>query len=152
MDNLINRKFSKLTVIKFSGFRMAPAGYKQPKWECKCDCGVIIITLAERLKSGGVKTCGCSRKTHGHASHKNPTSEYTAWQQMKLRVLNKKHKAYARYGGRGITICERWINSFENFLTDMGKKKLPKLSLWKDVIITVIMNLIIVIGLRARSK
>lgn len=50
------------------------------------------------------------------------STEFKSWTSMKSRCLNKLHNSYARYGGRGITICERWIHSFENFLADMGKK------------------------------
>ena len=61
---------------------------------------------------------GKSRRTHG-LRH---TSEYGTWNQMKMRCLNPNAAAYKEYGGRGITICQRWVNSFENFLKDMGRR------------------------------
>ena len=68
------------------------------------------------------------QRTHGE-SHDNRTTEYTSWLSMRMRCLQPSHDSYARYGGRGITICDRWINSFENFLADMGRKPTPQHSL-----------------------
>lgn len=66
------------------------------------------------------KTCGWAAKvTHGQS---NKTPEYMTWTDMRRRCLNQKAKDYPKYGGRGITICDRWINSYENFLDDMGKR------------------------------
>jgi hypothetical protein len=61
---------------------------------------------------------------HGEAGGKNSrrSPEYTAWAEMRKRVLNPNHRSYRNYGGRGITICERWLESYENFLADMGRK------------------------------
>ena len=61
-------------------------------------------------------------KTHGCAQRGNKTSEYMAWQNMKGRCLNDKIPTFKRYGGRGISICARWVDSFENFINDMGLK------------------------------
>ncbi len=67
---------------------------------------------------------------HGCASSiKGRTTEYRAWESMKYRCLRPTHKFYRLYGGRGIKICDRWINSFQNFLEDMGHKPTPKHSL-----------------------
>jgi hypothetical protein len=57
---------------------------------------------------------------HSHSLKGKQTKTYRAWVDMKQRCLNKKNKNYFNYGGRGIKICERWINSFENFFADMG--------------------------------
>lgn len=69
-------------------------------------------------------------KSTVHSGHKlSKTTEYRSWGQMKARCYNKKHHAHARYGGRNITVCERWANSFENFIEDMGQKPTSKHSL-----------------------
>jgi len=94
--------------------------------KAKCDCGSIKIVQLGHLKSGHSKSCGClssemaaKRSTkHGKAN----TREYMIWGQMKQRCYNKNHKNYHNYGGRGITICERWVMSFDNFYKDMGNK------------------------------
>jgi hypothetical protein len=62
-----------------------------------------------------------AKRTHGHASQKL-SGTYSSWKAMKARCLNPNGKQWADYGGRGITICERWIHSFENFLADMGER------------------------------
>jgi hypothetical protein len=97
-------------------------------WRCACDCGQESIVLGSNL---GRKTnsCGClmvdSRTTHGHAvgrtSGGRRSGTYSTWLAMHQRCKNQKVKSYKRYGGRGITVCERW-NSFENFLADMGER------------------------------
>lgn len=89
-------------------------------WECKCFCGVIFAVQKQKLTSLTVKSCGCleNHKTHNMSF----TSTYKSWQAMIYRCTNIKSDKYYRYGGRGITVCARWINSFENFYVDMGDR------------------------------
>lgn len=94
-------------------------------WNIKCDCGKEFIASPRDVRSGHTKSCGCYQKelaaarliTHGLTE----TKEYRIWCHMKGRCYNKKNKKYPRYGERGIKICDRWLNSFEDFLSDMGK-------------------------------
>jgi hypothetical protein len=81
------------------------------------------------LRSGNTSSCGCFRlevsRAKGLANvkhNKSFSAEYNSWSGLKDRCLNPKCKYFDRYGGRGITVCERWINSFENFYADMGDK------------------------------
>lgn len=96
---------------------------KEIAWLCECDCGNKIVRPAHRIKTAAVKSCGCLTHDnkpslrHGLAD----TPIHMSWMAMRQRCLNPKNKAYKNYGGRGITICERW-NTFENFLADMGNK------------------------------
>jgi hypothetical protein len=87
----------------------------------QCDCGTEFRRANGRIRNGHTKSCGCLRHgahfvTHGGSK----TAEYTAWNAMRQRCSNINDKAYSNYGGRGIRVCERWINSFENFLKDVG--------------------------------
>lgn len=84
----------------------------------RCSCGKIFNTCRAAVKKGRVKSCGCSRRKKGF---KNP-QEYIAWIGMRARCHNKNHSAYKHYGARGIFVCDRWMNSFENFIEDMGEK------------------------------
>jgi len=114
-------RFGMLTAVKFSvvlnGKRM---------WDCSCDCGKYVRVRLTHLMSGATTGCGCAKKeasikrftTHGFSGK----TEYFIWTSMKARCLNKKHTYYKNYGGRGITVCERWLHSFENFLADMGNR------------------------------
>ncbi len=119
-QNLIGHKFGKLTVLKFNRREN-----NRTYWECKCDCGNIIIVRADALK-GGQNSCGCvrneehrelcrqlgySRKTHGLCN----TRIYRIWAGMKSRCYNPTNKRYKYYGGRGIIICQEWKDNFENF-------------------------------------
>lgn len=98
-------------------------------WKIKCDCGVIRLTRSTNLNIKNkriITSCGCQayetnsirETTHG-ASRGSNKHLYQIWQGIKNRCLNEKAFAYKNYGGRGIQICDRWKNSFENFYEDM---------------------------------
>lgn len=70
-----------------------------------------------------------SARTHGHTSNGRISSTYAAWYAMKGRCYNPRCAGFKNYGGRGIKVCDRWLNSFESFLADMGEKPSPELSL-----------------------
>lgn len=96
---------------------ISPKGYRSSQWVCLCDCGKISTVRSCYLKSGAIKSCGClkvdhpNRTTHG----KKDTRIYYIWSAMKQRCLNPNSRNYSNYGGRGITVCEDWKYSFENF-------------------------------------
>lgn len=93
-------------------------------WKCECDCGAMKRVAGAGLANGTTTSCGCFRtenrpnlkKTHGLSKIK----EYKIWKGMKQRCNNNRSPSYFNYGGRGIKICDRWQNSFDNFLADMG--------------------------------
>jgi hypothetical protein len=126
--DISGQKFGRLTAIKFTESRNNKA-----YWECRCDCGNIKEYAAIYVRSGNSKSCGClkidkqalNNYTHG----KSDTVEFRIWCGIKNRCLNQKDKSYSFYGGRGITVCSRWLESFENFLSDMGKRPAPDLTL-----------------------
>ena len=93
----------------------------------KCICGKEFIDRIDKVQGGGSKGCGCRKgnPTHGYTTGQK-TDEYNIWCKIKDRCRNKND---LRYGGRGIIICERWLGSFENFLSDMGKRPTPKHSI-----------------------
>ncbi len=121
--NLKNQKFGRLTVIKETKKRNS---CEHVVWLCKCDCGEIREISSHSLKSKNTTSCGCYHKEicfkHGHTFFKKKnTISYFCWDAMKQRCLNKNHKRFKDYGGRGIKVCERWM-VFKNFLEDMGEK------------------------------
>lgn len=135
----IGQRFGRLVVLKVNGKRSYPSR-KQciSMMTVKCDCGVVKDVLLTSLTSGNVKSCGCFNRetlasratTHGR-SKKNQTQHtkiYNTWQGIKGRCLNSSNAQYRGYGGRGITICDRWLR-FENFLEDMGEPPSEKHSI-----------------------
>lgn len=89
--------------------------------KCRCSCGAIKEILEQNVKNGNSTNCGhIPRKVKSHK--KCGTSEYYTWCSMKNRCFDKGSKVYKYYGGRGVTVCDRWIKSFENFLSDMGPR------------------------------
>ena len=129
INNITNHVFGKLTVLRETDKRTKS---RKIIWLCQCKCGSIVFVSGNNLRSGHTKSCGCLKKeiqignlhskTHGHARHGNVTREYGTWHSMKDRCSNPNNKRYESYGGRGIYVCRRWRNSFENFLKDMGDK------------------------------
>ena len=108
--------------------------YRKLMVKCQCRCGGIVTVRKESLASGNVKSCGCLHKEfvsklgksavkHGEfADGKQGCGEYFSWHNLKERCLNKNDKDYAKYGGRGITVCNKWKESYQNFLADMGRR------------------------------
>jgi len=123
------QRFGKLVVVGLLP-RNHSEGRLRRKWLCLCDCGSEIDIEPNNLAIRRNLSCGCSRppskaKTHGLAG----SPEYTCWSRMKRRCGNPKDKQYADYGGRGITVCDRWLTSFANFYADMGPRPSPQHSL-----------------------
>lgn len=117
--DLVGVRFGRLVVLE-----RAANDRIYPVWVCKCDCGSVKEVRSIYLRSGGVKSCGCLhrdfRRTHGASE----TGLYKLWSAMRQRCANPKNKRYADYGGRGITVCERWLD-FSNFKSDMGEPPTP---------------------------
>jgi hypothetical protein len=95
-------------------------------WECVCDCGATVVKSSNMLRTGHCKSCGCLNLDSARATHTKhgmiASPEYIAWKDMKRRCLNPNTPNYKRYGGRGITVCSRWLQSFRSFYADMGKR------------------------------
>lgn len=118
--NLLGSQFGKLTVVREATYRDKTA------WECQCECGNTVVVRTNRLRNNETRSCGCLRRETSsklHTTHgKSKTPERIAWMNMKQRCYNPKKSGYENYGGRGIKVCSRWLNSFEAFLVDMGNK------------------------------
>ena len=123
--DLTGQKYNRLLVTRFVGLDKNGA-----VWECKCDCGNIKNVRSGDLRSGRTNSCGCymkdklskARLKHGATKNYMRTGTYKSWRSMKTRCYAEYDVNYERYGGRGIIVCDRWKNSFENFLEDMGER------------------------------
>lgn len=130
--DLTGQRFGKLTVVSDGGYKPVGHNRRMVQWICRCDCGKETTVLAMNLRGGITKSCGCGRRDanlkrclrHGHARGRHrgerPSREFLVWMNIKDRCYRSSAEAYPWYGGRGIVMCERWRNSFEHFLSDMG--------------------------------
>lgn len=118
--DLTGRRFERLVVVR-------PSACGKHRWDCVCDCGAEKSVNGYLLLKGDTKSCGCYSRDQSrtrlsnlkHGLSKSPT--YNSWAKMKERCGNSASVGYASYGGRGITVCDRW-QDFANFLADMGER------------------------------
>ena len=108
-------------------------------YRCRCECGAEKLVRGETLRNGSSTNCGCAFVSpifrHGQSWDREkhlPTSEYAAWNTMKQRCENPRLKNFKYYGARGISVCDRWRNSFDDFFADMGPKPTPEHSLDRE--------------------
>lgn len=123
--DMTGKEFGRLTVLARFGSKCGKAA-----WLCQCACGNWHVTIGDRMRRGQANSCGCltreaakrtfSRLMLKHGMHE--TVEFRTWTQMLDRCYREAHEQWHRYGGRGITVCQRWRDSFENFYADMGAR------------------------------
>lgn len=123
--------FGKITVIERSRVEKKQNGTYIAYWLCRCKCGKETYLPTGNFYKDRIKSCGCLKNVdrHGMSKLNNKHPIYDAWSTMKQRCLNPKNSNYYNYGGRGISVCDRWLESFENFYADMGGKPTPKHSI-----------------------
>ena len=109
--DLTGRRFGRLVVVE----RAASSG--AVKWRCRCDCGAIKDFWATHLRRGNSGSCGCVVRLHGASGSRT----YASWKSMRDRCQRPAHKHFKDYGGRGISVCDRWLD-FRSFLADMGPR------------------------------
>lgn len=88
---------------------------------CKCECGELVDAPLQHLRRGAIVSCGCIRKEYATKHGKRYTLTYEIWKTMRQRCVNPRNRKFWLYGGRDITVCDRWLKSFANFLNDMGE-------------------------------
>ena len=118
--DLTGQKIGKLTVLQ----RVENTKQGQTRWLCQCDCGEQTIVHGQNLRYGKTQSCGCNRRIApviAHTTHGGRhTRIYKKWVAIKSRCYNEKATGYKYYGGRGITMCDRWRDSFEAFYEDVS--------------------------------
>jgi hypothetical protein len=126
--DLRGRRFGKLVA-----FAQGPSDRGSRVWFCACDCGRITASRVVHLKNGDTTSCGCEKvraqreanTTHGYSR----TKTYSIWRNMQTRCHTPSATSWKWYGARGIQVCPRWRESFENFLIDMGPCPGPGMSI-----------------------
>jgi hypothetical protein len=116
---MVGKKFSSLKVLEEA---IIVGKDPQKRYHCQCDCGNKTIVVGAALRSGAIKSCAsCGHTKHGFSR----TVEFHIWTNIKYRCNNPKAQHYLNYGGRGIIICQRWQDSFDAFIEDMGNRPTP---------------------------
>lgn len=115
--DLTGKKYTRLYVVCEKGRNK----HGNVLWLCKCDCGNELLVSTNSLNTHNTRSCGCIFKEYITSSKKNKrhgytgTRLYTIWRDMKLRCTNDKQVGYKNYGGRGIKVCDEWLNNFVIF-------------------------------------
>lgn len=127
---LVGKRIGRLVVESEAPLKRRPSGQTVRQWNCVCDCGGRIVAVTGQLSGARpTQSCGClirertiERNTkHGMASRDGRPSEYICWRNMRRRCSDPESKDYPHYGGRGIRVCDRWLD-FPTFMADMGPK------------------------------
>lgn len=125
-------RFGRLVVTSFSHRIKGESFYS-----CLCDCGNTSVVRRTNLRVKHTMSCGCLEKEiklvakliHGEHSKGKMSVEYRIWHHIKSRCANPNEKAYHHYGGRGIKMCDEWLNDPAKFISDMGRRPNDKLSI-----------------------
>lgn len=125
--DLSGRVYGRLTVVRFAGHKGKP---QRTAWLCKCECGNEVVVRGTSLARRLTVSCGCRHRqgtmqTHGMSK----TPEYGVWKSMIHRCYRKSATGYEYYGARGIVVDDRWRHSFLAFLSDMGVRPSPDLTI-----------------------
>jgi hypothetical protein len=127
----VGDRYGRLVVLADAPLRLPD---RMRRYLCRCECGNEVDVSGGHLRNGHTQSCGCikreqmaalgrvteSKPRHGHARDGQASSTYQRWAAMVQRCTNPRARSYENYGGRGITVCARWL-SFDNFLADMGE-------------------------------
>lgn len=108
----------RLTFLALTGGRSAD-GHLMGSY--LCSCGKTATVQCSRVTNGYTRSCGCLTQENGRTHGERNSRTYSSWSSMRDRCLNTNSKDYPRWGGRGITVCDRW-NDFSNFIADMGER------------------------------
>lgn len=119
--DLTGKRFGRLVAVEYKGNRI---------WSCQCDCATTIDVRTTNLGSGNTRSCRCLKRetatalcfVHGHVRNHRPSRTLSSYSAMLRRCHRPGSKSYEEYGGRGISVCARWVEGFINFLADMGER------------------------------
>lgn len=125
--------YGRLTVLSEAEPHRVNGHVRYRRWSCLCICGATVVVRQDNLTRGITESCGClnkERSSEAHLMHGVTGSpEHLAWQNLKGRCAGRTDKTVRNYKDRGIVVCDGWREDFVTFLTDVGLRPNPELSI-----------------------
>ena len=120
--DIVGHRFGTLTVLESAGVHVCPSGHRVSMWKCVCDCGTVCVMYGNYIRNKPHPSCGCRKIAKATTHGRSKDDVYSIWRGMIKRCHLPGSTSYRLYGAAGVSVCERWRESFEAFIADVGER------------------------------